>query len=219
MSAGHPLPAMVREAAFGRFPPHDSAVEVLPPVGGLAAAVVAFSGHNVIATALDPSDVRERLSDSDPGAPMNPHFLSWLAGRVEAHVYTPDVVLAASRLEPDSSFKVLRRDDLTEHPRVALANRFRRQVSVYSDPNGLGLLTLGLGPLGVWDVSIEVKPEARKSGLGRQLALAGRALVTEDDFVIAEVSPGNAASLRAFLSAGFTPICSVVLMLPLSSSV
>jgi RimJ/RimL family protein N-acetyltransferase len=60
-------------------------------------------------------------------------------------------------------------------------------------------------------VSIEVDEDARGRGLGRELALAARALAREP--VFAQVSPGNSASLRAFLAAGYRPIGSEVLFL------
>jgi RimJ/RimL family protein N-acetyltransferase len=59
------------------------------------------------------------------------------------------------------------------------------------------------------EVAIEIEPAYRGRGLGRQLALAALALV-EDDLLFAQVSPGNVASLRAFLAAGYRPICSEV---------
>lgn len=43
----HPLGRMLSEAASGRFPASDGQVEVLPAPDGVAAVVVAFSGHNV----------------------------------------------------------------------------------------------------------------------------------------------------------------------------
>jgi RimJ/RimL family protein N-acetyltransferase len=59
------------------------------------------------------------------------------------------------------------------------------------------------------EVAIEIEPAYRGRGLGRQLAQAALALV-EDGLLFAQVSPGNVASLRAFLAAGYRPICSEV---------
>ena len=63
------------------------------------------------------------------------------------------------------------------------------------------------------EVSVEVEPEARARGLGRSLARAALALAPAGEPVFAQVSPGNAASLRAFLAAGYRPIGSEVLFL------
>ena len=45
------------------------------------------------------------------------------------------------------------------------------------------------------------------------MPLAARSLVEPGEVLIAEVAPGNATSLRAFLAAGFKPVGSDVLMI------
>ena len=63
------------------------------------------------------------------------------------------------------------------------------------------------------EVAVEVDPAARNRGLGAATLLQARRLVPEDDVLYAQVAPGNAASLRAFLRAGFEPIGSEALFL------
>jgi RimJ/RimL family protein N-acetyltransferase len=63
------------------------------------------------------------------------------------------------------------------------------------------------------EVGIEVEPAHRGRGLGRQLAAAALALVPPEEPLFAQVTPGNTASVRAFLAAGYRPICSEVLFL------
>ena len=67
------------------------------------------------------------------------------------------------------------------------------------DPEGLGRSAC--------DISINVAPAARGRGLGRALIVAAteRALGSFD-VVLAEIKPGNAASVRAFEGAGYRPI-------------
>ncbi len=210
----HRITEALRQAAAGRFPPQDGVVEVLPALEGLAAAVVGFSMHNFIATSLEPAEVLAQLPSADPGAPVNPGFLIWLAGRVGGHAHEPDVVLVATRQEAvDAELKLVRRDDLAKHPRVQLAGVLRSDVAVYTDPEGQGLITLAMSPLGLPNVSVEVEPGSRNTGLGRGLALAARSLTEPEEVLIAEVAPGNATSLRAFLAAGFKPVGSDVLMI------
>jgi L-amino acid N-acyltransferase YncA len=85
-------------------------------------------------------------------------------------------------------------------------------VQVFGDERGLVTLARGLG--GVREVSFEVTPDRRGRGDGRALLREARALVPAGEPLFAAVAPGNAASLRALLAAGFTPIGSVLLIRP-----
>lgn len=59
-------------------------------------------------------------------------------------------------------------------------------------------------PRRVVDISINVAPESRGLGLGTALIRAGTAFaLATADAVLAEVRPGNEASARAFLAAGY----------------
>ena len=207
---GHPLAAVLLDAANGRFPQFDGALQVMPPLGGLAAGLFGFTGHSIITTNLHEEELRSQLPSRDVGAPWNPAFIAWLAQRLNAHCYTPDLVLVAFRAGLDSAFCIIERPDLAPHPRAVMAQRFRRDVRCYSDRDGSGLLTLGLGVCGRFEVSVEVESAQRNRGLGRRLALAARWLIPEGEPVFAGVSPGNAASLRAFLAAGYVPIGSEI---------
>jgi L-amino acid N-acyltransferase YncA len=64
---------------------------------------------------------------------------------------------------------------------------------------------LGRGVAGRWEVAIEVDPDRRGSGLGQRLATAARHLVPGGAPLWAQIAPGNAASVRVFLAAGFRP--------------
>jgi hypothetical protein len=88
----------------------------------------------------------------------------------------------------------------------------RTDVSVYQTEDGAGILTLGRGLAGRWEAGFEVTEEARNRGLGRGLAAAARHLIPPDEYLFLQVSPGNAASLRAVLAAGFIPLGSELLL-------
>jgi GNAT superfamily N-acetyltransferase len=213
----HPLAAMLQAAAFGRFPSADLAVEVFGPPPGPVDAVVAFSGHNVIAVGLEPDLVRAGIPGDDPGAPMSAPFLTWLGERLGADPGMADLVLAASAdVPPDGSggrLSLVARDDLAGHPRLARARRYRTEVRAYGDPDGRALVITGRGLAGRLEVSVEVDPDHRGAGLGRAMAEAAVALAPRGEPLFAQVSPGNAASVRAFLAAGYRPVCGEVLFL------
>lgn len=68
------------------------------------------------------------------------------------------------------------------------------------------MITIGRGLAGRWEVAIEVDDGFGGKGLGRALARAARHLVDEDRPLWAQIAPGNAASVRAFLAAGYQPV-------------
>jgi GNAT superfamily N-acetyltransferase len=212
----HPLAAMLRAAAEGTFPPADLAVEVLRPPPGPVDAVVAFSGHNVIAAGVDPELVRANIPGDDPGAPMSAPFLTWLGERLGTPPGMADLVLVADDAGPpngEGTPLLAPRGDLAEHPRLARARRFRTEVRGYSDPEGRALVITGRGLAGRLEVSVEVEPDHRGVGLGRAMAEAATALTPPGEPLFAQVSPGNVASVRAFLAARYRPVCGEVLFL------
>jgi len=76
-----------------------------------------------------------------------------------------------------------------------------------------GLVTLGRGLAGRLELSVELHDGTdRNGGAGRALIGTGLAAAPPDALVWAQVSPGNAASLRAFLACGFVPIGGEVLI-------
>jgi hypothetical protein len=199
---------MFREAAFGRFPPHDGALEFLPSTG-LAEGIVSFTGHNLIATNLDPDEVRRNLHSDDPGAPMHPRFLAWFATQCDSAGYTPELVLASPTAEARPEIDLSPTSDFDAHPRVRMARGYRSDVRVLSDKERRGIVIIGEGIVGRIEVAMEIAPDHRDKGLGRELAQAALVFAA-GDVLFAQVAPGNVASLRAFLAAGYRPICSEV---------
>jgi hypothetical protein len=91
------------------------------------------------------------------------------------------------------------------------AARYRTDCVAYTDGSGAGVVILGRGLAGRWEVSFEVGPEARGRGLGRRLAATATTLVPDGEPLFAQVAPANVPSLRAVLGAGYRPIGSEVL--------
>lgn len=202
---------MLLDAADGRFPPVDGAVEVLSPSpdddhvgdpddhpGRRLQAVVEFTGHSVVLTDRPAEEVFARDVDGFGGA-SHPDVLRWLAGD-GGWIGTHDAVLAA---RGTGGSTLAERHDLDEHPRVVRSRAHRRDVRVYGDDEGL--VTIGRGLVGRLEVSVEVLG-MRHRGTGARLIVEARGLVPAGDVVFAQVAPGNAASLRAFLSCGFAPV-------------
>lgn len=210
----HPLGKLLRDAADGRFPPPAGSLVVLGPPPGPVQAVVAFTAHTVIAADVRPEEVAGRIPTEDIGAPMSATFLTWLGERLGARPGMLDVVLVHSGDHGvESNLDLIPRHDLLDHPRVRRAHRLRDEVTVYSDAGRRGVVILGRGLARRLEISVEIDPAHRGRGLGRAMVAAGRALAPPAEPVFAQIAPGNAASLRAFLALGFRPIGSEVLFL------
>lgn len=194
---------MLASAAAGAFPPPDGSVTVMPPAHGVH-AVVAFSAHSLLLTDRTQEEVDSRGLDAYGGS-MHPDHQRWLAGHRQ--IGSLDVVLArrATGDHTDAAPSVE-----IDHPRVRRAELHRRDVRVAT--NDHGLVTIGRGLVDRWEISVELfdgVPHGR--GAGRALIDTGLAMVPDGDWLWAQVAAGNTASLRAFLAAGFVPVCSEVL--------
>lgn len=88
------------------------------------------------------------------------------------------------------------------HPRIVYARRRRDDVRAWTTQGGV--LVTGRGIAGRLEVSVEVEEGTRHRGLGRALVTAARHLVAEP--LWAQVTPGNARSMRAFQAAGYRPV-------------
>ena len=202
----HPLAAMLAAAATGVFPPVDGVVEVHPPDTDGTGAIVEFTGHSVVLTDRDPTELVRRGADGFGGV-IHPDVVRWLAGP-KGWIGTHDVVLVG-RGTGGGPLPV--RDDLFDHPRVVRARAHRRDVVVLGDERGF--VTLGTGLVGRREISVELLGPGG-TGAGRALIDGGLGASSPGELVWAQVSPGNAASLRAFLAAGFTPIGAEILLAP-----
>jgi hypothetical protein len=181
---------------------------VLPPDDDGTHAVVELTGHSYALTDRSLADLLALGADGFGGC-THPNVLRWLAG-LDGWIGSIDVVLVAAARPGD---RLPERRDLEHHPRVTRARAHRRHVRVFGDDRGL--VTLGRGLVGRLELSVELYDvTSRGDGAGRALIAAGLATALPDELVWVQVSPGNAASLRAFLACGFVPIGSEVLLKP-----
>jgi hypothetical protein len=209
--ARHPLTRILRAAAEGTLPPPDGAVDVVSAPPGPCDAIVSFTAHLVVAARVPKREVQERLGRGDTSNWMHPSFLVWLGDSLGSRPGSHDLVLAATGVASEADLELRLASGLGGHPRVQAASRHRTDVRVFTDPEGLGVLVVGRGLAGRWEFAFEVEPAGRNRGLGRRLALAARGCVPEGEPLFGQVAPGNAASVRSVLAAGFRPIGSEVL--------
>jgi GNAT superfamily N-acetyltransferase len=203
-AASQVLAAILEDAAEGRLPPSDGGVTIVSQPSARDAGVIAFTGHSVIFADADPAWITSELPADDPfAAPLRPEFLCVLArhtGRIAHHC---DILTCAPALSGAPPLE-LRPDADPAHPRISRALRYRDELRAWEVPGGV--VMIGRGIAGRWEVAVEVDEEARGAGLGRALATAARYLVPGGARLWAQIAPGNAASVRAFLAAGFRPL-------------
>jgi hypothetical protein len=208
----HPLAQRLDDAAHGVFPPADGVVEVVPSPGPPCDAIVGFTGHFVVAGDLDEQQVARRMPTGDFSVPFSPGSLQWLARELGREPATYDALLVTIGDGAGPPPWLRRADDLA-HPRVNRASRFRVIESIWTVDDEAGLLIVGRGLCGRWEAGYEVASDHRGAGLGRRLVGAARGLVPEGEPLWAQVAPGNAASLRSTLAAGFVPVAAEVLFM------
>jgi RimJ/RimL family protein N-acetyltransferase len=209
------LADILRGVENGVFPAPDLGVSVVPAPSERESAVVAFTGHIVVAADVSSSWVAERIPAGDLAAPTNPPFLTALAELTGRRVSSNDAMLLAPAIT-DPAERAAATRDLTvltdhSHPRVQRALEYRTDVHVYGDVRG-GVVIIGRGLAGRVECAVELPDTHHNQGHGRHLAHAARALVPPNTSIWAQITPGNAASLRAFLAAGYKPVGSEALL-------
>lgn len=203
------LPEILARAADGQVPEPGAGPTVVPQPSPRHAGVIAFTAHNVIFADVGEDWIRSRLPEGDLSAPLNPPFLRDLEERTGRRVNNIDMLALAA---PETGPAPVDLAEVTDaaHPRVERAHRYRDDVRVWTCPGAVLIIGRGVG--GRWEVAIEVDPKGRGRGLGRALARAARHLSPHP--LWAQIAPGNAASVRAFLAAGYVPIGAEALLVP-----
>ncbi|WP_440103705.1 GNAT family N-acetyltransferase [Streptosporangium sp. H16] len=206
----HELRKLLEEVARGTFPDADGVVEFVDQPSARDCGVIAFTAHSVVFADVDREWMRGLLPADDVSAPLNPPFLRALEKRTGRRVDNLDLLAVAGALTGPPPLPLVEITGI-DHPRVRRALRHRDGVRAWQVDGGVVLL--GQGVAGRWEIAIEVEDAHRGQGLGRQLARAGRHLLDAGQAVWAQMAPGNAASVRAFLSAGFLPVGAEALLI------
>ena len=96
---------------------------------------------------------------------------------------------------------------------MQFAAQIRDQPRILGYPDlrrsALAVVSRGLG--GLTELSFELEPQRRGTGSGATLISDALSTIPAGQLVIAAIAPGNAASLRAALTAGFVPLGSTQL--------
>jgi len=210
----HPLAVVIEDTANGRFLPVDGGWHRVDPWKAGLEAVVAFTGHAVFAVDAATTDASLAGLGADGfGGAHDARLVAELAGP-DGWIDSLDALLVGRGRGSTAAVRprLVPRPDLATHPRVRFAatNRDDVQVFGFDDPRRTAVAVLSRGVAGLPEVSFELEPEHR-GGSGSALVEAALTLVPEGQLVIAAAAPGNAASLRALLSTGFSPVGSLQL--------
>ena len=213
-AAEHPLAGLITAAAAGRFPDPDGGWRRVPPWRPGLEAVLSFTGHAVFAVAPDIPDHRLAALGADGfGGAHDPRLIAALAGP-EGWIDCLDMLMAGRGTGgAGGPPPLIDRPDLATHPRAEFAARIRSHPRVlgYPDPDRSAVAIISQGIAGLTELSFELEPGQRGRGGGSQLAADALSAVPAGQLAVAAVAPGNAASVRALLSAGFVPLGSVQL--------
>jgi len=199
---GGSLSEILARAAAGSPPPPDGGLTILPQPSDRDAGVIAFTAHSVVFANVTADWVRARIPAGDLSAPMGPRFLQALAERLGRQAASTDMLTVAAALAGPPELRLAQVDG-SGHPRARRARRYRDDLAVWAGDGAVVLI--GRGVASRWEVAVEVDPARRNEGIGRCAARAARHLVPAGEPVWAQISPGNVASMRAFLAAGFVP--------------
>lgn len=214
VTCDHPLAALIAAAAAGRYPVADGSWRRVPPWRPGVEAIVAFTGHAVLAVAPDIPDQRlVSLGVDGFGGAHDSRLITALAGP-GGWIDSLDILMAGRGSgRPDTPPRLVGRPDLATHPRAAFAGRIRDQPRLlgYEDRRRTALAVISRGIAGLTELSFELEPGHRGHGGGTGLVRDALTAIPAGELVLAAVAPGNAASVRALLSAGFIPLGSVQL--------
>jgi len=208
----HPVARLIAAAAAGRFPDTDGGWRRVPPWRPGLEAILAFTGHAVFALRPDiPDRLLVSLGADGFGGAHDPRLITALAG-ADGWIDSLDMLMATRGTgRPGVAPRLIDRPDLATHPRARLAAGIRDHPRLmgYPDPHRSALAVVSRGIAGLTEVSFELEPSRRGAGGGTELARDALSAIPAGQLAVAAVAPGNAASVRALLSAGFVPLGSL----------
>lgn len=210
----HELATLIEKAALGHHPPADGGWTVVRPWRAGVEAVLAFTGHAVLALDADrtPGQLSAWGVDGFGGA-HDPRVVAALAGD-GGWIDSLDALLVARGTGSGRAAALVARPDLATHPRAGFAAAVRDDLRVLGRPDEAisDVVVVARGVGGLTEISFELDAARRGRGEGSALVRDALDAVPAGELVVAAVAPGNVASLRSLLSAGFVPVGSLQLV-------
>ncbi len=211
--ARHPLARLLRDVAAGHFREADGGWTRVSPWSQQHQAIIALTGHAVLAVSYDVTDAQlADLGIDGFGAALHPCVVSALAGP-NGWIDLLAVLLLGVGTGSDGHQSLVSRPELAKHPLVAHVRRTCQNLQVMGsrDPNDQDVVVVSQGIAGLRQISVAVPTAQLRQR--RSAHVIGQALscVPENELVVAAVPPGNAVALRAALTAGFVPVGAVQL--------
>lgn len=210
-TARHPLARLLRSVASGALPEADGQWARVSPWVPAIQAVVAFTGHTILAVSYDVSDdTLVDLGVDGVGGAFSARTVTALAGPT-GWIGAPQVLHVALGTGAGQTGALSARSDLSRHPAVATARRTLQDVQVLAAgaPQHEDVVVLGRGVAGVREICVQtaLPGDPRAGGLAHQ-ALGS---VPENEIVLLCVPAYDARGLMAAAEAGFRPVGGVQL--------
>lgn len=210
-AARHPLARFLRSVAEGTPAPLDGSWVRVTPWSPSVQAVLSFGGHSILAVSYDISDVQLTEMGIDGwGIASTPQILTQMAGPSGWIGLHESLFLGRGRGEGTGE-PLVSRPDLAGSPVVERARRVLTEVQVmgFPDPEQRDVVVLAHGVGGLREVDVDVAPERRGAGHGRELLRRALHSVPENELVAASVFAGDAAMINAFLGEDFSLVGSI----------
>lgn len=210
-TARHPLARLLRSVVAGSPPDADGGWTRVSPWLPTVQAVVAFTGHTIVAVSYDITDAQLiDLGVDGAGGALSPRVFASLAGPT-GWIGAPQLLFAALGTGGGQHAELTSRSDLARHPYVEASRRSHQDLQILGagDADSVDLVVLSRGVAGVREIGVYVHPAGRGRGRGATLARTALDAVPENEVTLASSTLGDAAALRALTTAGFMPIGAV----------
>lgn len=209
--ARHPLARLLRDVAAGNFREADGGWTRVSPWSQQHQAIIALTGHAVLAVSYDITDAQlEALGVDGFGAAHHPSVVSALAGPT-GWIDSLEVLMLGVGTGNDGHESLVSRPELAKHPLVDHVRRSSQNLQVMGsrDPNDHDVVVVSQGVAGLRKLSVALAPEHQHQGRAAHLVSQALSCVPENELIAVSVPPGNAIALRAALSSGFVPVGSM----------